>query len=636
VDIIGVIPTAVEAQKFLEDKTPDKRTKLVDELLARKEDYAAHWTPFWEEAIGSANVDKVGGIASRGNHRDWIFKSFVDNKPFDLMVAELIDPTLPDYRKPIISEANGKRVVAAYIRNETHLDTIQSAAAVGQVFLGTGMKCASCHSHFLNKEWPQSRFLAFAGMFATNDLELIRCEKPSGQIIPAKFPFDLPGVPNEVPKQIDQRLHRVTQLLIDPANPRFAKTIVNRLWKRYLGLGLFEPQDDFRLDHPPTHPELLAWLADDFMRNGYDLKHTIRLILTSRTYQLKYNPELEDHFDVNKPELARYYRSPSLRRLTAEQLLDSIHVATDQRLDPQRRLYLGKESTALTRALGRPPAHNEISTARADDVAIVQALEILNGEEFYERIYSSSIADQLANQKDLATALDRLYWVALSRPASADEKKLGANFLKTSLPKQPAVEEKPVEQVWIDDDLPAGAKPSGTGDAEAWKWITKSEGPVFSGERAHSQGGKGKERQHIALGGEKPLRVGPEDVLFTYAYVDAKNPPREIMLQWNNGNWEQRAFWGDDIIKFGELNTPSRRRIGSLPKAGEWVRLEVPARQLGITSPVDFVGWSFDQQGGTVYWDKSGVVKMPKSPNRGPVGDVLWALFASPEFQYIR
>ena len=101
-DVIGVIPTAREAQKFLDDRSPDKRARLVDELLARKDDYAAHWTPFWEEAIGSANVDKVGGIASRGNHRDWIFKSFAENKPFDLMVAELIDPTLPGYRKPLV------------------------------------------------------------------------------------------------------------------------------------------------------------------------------------------------------------------------------------------------------------------------------------------------------------------------------------------------------------------------------------------------------------------------------------------------------------------------------------------------------------------------------------------------------
>ena len=437
-DLIGIIPTTDEAERFLHDPDPDKRSRLVDQLLARKEDYAAHWTPFWEEAIASANVDIVGGIASRGNHRDWLFKSFVENKPFDLMVAELIDPTLPGYRKPIISEANSKRVVAAYIRNETHLDTIQSAAIVGQVFLGTGMKCASCHSHFLNKEWPQARFLAFAGLFATNDLELIRCEKPSGQFIAAKFPFDLPGIPDAAPKEIDQRLHLAALLLIDPTNPRFAQTIVNRLWKRYLGLGLFEPQDDFRLDHPPSHPELLAWLADDFMRHGYDLKHTIRLILTSRTYELRYDPALEDHFDVNKTEQARYYRSPSLRRLTAEQLLDSVQLALNQKIDPKKRLYLEKSSTALTLALGRPAAHNEISTGRPDDVAVVQALELLNGEEFYDRIYSAKLAGKSADTKELSDLINRLYLAVLSRPASTKEQTLGSSFLAKAADSNPA------------------------------------------------------------------------------------------------------------------------------------------------------------------------------------------------------
>ena len=464
-DVIGVIPTAAESRRFLEDQSPDKRVRLVDELLGRNQDYAAHWTPFWEEAIGSANVDKVGGIASRGNHRDWIFKSFVQNKPFDLMVAELIDPTLPGYRKPIISEANGKRVVAAYIRNETHVDTLQSAAAVGQVFLGTEMKCASCHSHFLNKEWPQARFLAFAGLFASNNLELIRCEKPSGQFIPARFPFTLSGVPDTAPQQLDQRLHRAAQLLIDPADPRFAKTIVSRLWKRYLGLGLFEPQDDFRLDRPPSHPELLAWLADDFMRHGYDLKHTIRLILTSRTYQLRYDPALEDHFDVNKPELARYFRSPSLRRLTAEQLLDSIAVANSQKLDAQKRLYLDNASKALTRALGRPASRNEISTGRPDDVAVVQALELLNGEEFYERIYSGKAVHQAGNQNDLAEVIDRLYWMALSRPASAKEQQLGAAFLKGSAPAIGRAEEKSLEQVRLHGDAPLAKNADGNSAA---------------------------------------------------------------------------------------------------------------------------------------------------------------------------
>ncbi len=636
-DVIGVIPTAAEARRFLEDTAPDKRIRLVDELLARNEDYAAHWTPFWEEALGSSNVGITGGIGSRGNHRDWIFKSFARNKPFDLMAGELIDPTLPGYRKPEIGEANGKRVVSAYIRNETHLETIQSAANVAQVFMGTGMKCASCHNHFLNKEWPQARFLAFAGLFATNDLELIRCEKRSGQFVAAKFPFDLPGAPEAAPRRLEDRLHRAAQLLIDPTNPRFAKTIVNRLWKRYLGLGLFEPQDDFRPDQPPTHPELLDWLADDFMRHGYDFKHSIRLILTSRTYQLRYDPELEDHFDLNHPQQARYYRSPSLRRLTAEELLDSIQVAITQRLDGQRRTYLDKTSTALTRALGRPASRNEISTARPDDVAVVQALELLNGEELYERVYLGGVIEQALNDKDLPRAIDLLYWVALSRPASPREQELGASLLKTSLPEIKRAEEPPVEQVWLEDDLPKGASPAGTGDGEAWKWVASPEAPVFSGQRAHTQGGPGEQRQHHFTGAVKPLRVGPDDVLFTYVYLDPKTPPREIMLQWNNGSWDQRAFWGEDLIPFGELNTPSRRRLGPLPAAAHWVRLEVPAREVGINAPTDIVGWSFDQYGGgAVYWDNSGVVKKPDNPEREPIGDALWALFASPEFQYIR
>lgn len=346
------------------------------------------------------------------------------------MVAELIDPLMPGYQKPIISEPNGKRVVTAFVQNETHNDTVLTAANTAQVFLGTGMKCASCHSHFLNKEWPQVRFMAFAGMFATNDIELIRCEKKSGQIIAARFPFELPGVPDNMPKNVDERLHRLTQLLVDPTNPRFAKTIVNRLWKRYIGIGLFAPIDDFRLDQPPSHPELLDWLADDFIRHGYDLKHTIRLILTSRTYQLRYDPELEDHFDVTKPTVARYYRSPSLRRLTAEELIDSIRVATSQSLEAKKRLYLEKNATSLARALGKPSVRNEISTSRADDVAVVQALELLNGEEFHQLIYNGKIIDQAAQEKGFAEAVGRLYWIAFSRSPTVKERKLGVAFLK--------------------------------------------------------------------------------------------------------------------------------------------------------------------------------------------------------------
>src|SRR5207249_2583442 len=121
--------------------------------------------------------------------------------------------------------------------------------------------------------------------------------------------------PHDVPGDLNGRLHLAAQLVTDPANPRFAKTIVNRLWKRYLGLGLFEPADDFRLDVAPSHPELLDWLAHDFLAHGCDLKHTIRLILTSRAYQRRYDPALADHFTPGESNAPRQFRSPSLRRL---------------------------------------------------------------------------------------------------------------------------------------------------------------------------------------------------------------------------------------------------------------------------------------------------------------------------------
>ena len=217
------------------------------------------------------------------------------------------------------------------------------------------MKCASCHNHFLNSEWPQTRFLAFASLFAAKDLEVIRCEAHTGKFVNAAFPFRLPDVPDDVPADVPSRLHRLAQLLTDPMDDRFSKTIVNRLWKRYLGLGLFEPVDDYRADRPASHPELLDWLAYDFMQHGYDLKHTIRLILTSRTYQLKYDPALEDHFDIGKPSVPRYFRSPSLRRLTAEEVLDSIQVAALQKLNPAERLYKQPSSTDLTEHWAGPP-----------------------------------------------------------------------------------------------------------------------------------------------------------------------------------------------------------------------------------------------------------------------------------------
>jgi hypothetical protein len=135
-------------------------------------------------------------------------------------------------------------------------------------------------------------------------------------MVPSAFPFDVPGAPREVPADEAGRRRRVAALITDPANPRFSRSIVNRLWKRYLGLGLVEPADDARESIDASMPELLDWLAYDLASHDFDLKRTIRLILTSRTYQLRYDPALEDRLDVAAPGEPRWFRSPGMRRLT--------------------------------------------------------------------------------------------------------------------------------------------------------------------------------------------------------------------------------------------------------------------------------------------------------------------------------
>ncbi|HEY1785319.1 MAG TPA: DUF1549 domain-containing protein, partial [Pirellulales bacterium] len=192
-DLVGVIPSRAELNKFLADSSPEKRARLIDRLLDRKAEYAAHWTVFWEDALASQNVLAQGGIPTRGNYRQWLLDSFTANKPYDVMLAELIDPTMPGHQAAENQDLFGTKYQVEFVRNEDHTVTLQTAAAVGQVFLSTAMKCASCHDHFENAQWTQERFLGFAGLFAPRDLEKIRCDVHSGRHVAARFPFELPG-----------------------------------------------------------------------------------------------------------------------------------------------------------------------------------------------------------------------------------------------------------------------------------------------------------------------------------------------------------------------------------------------------------------------------------------------------------
>ena len=179
------------------------------------------------------------------------------------------------------------------------------------------------------------------------------------------------------------------------------------------------------------------------------------------------------------------------------------------------------------------------------------------------------------------------------------------------------------EFVWIDDDIPAGGKPQGSTE---WKWQPKSDGPVFSGERASTRTAT-ELSQHFFTEANPPLKVGEGDILFAHVFLDPANPPKEIMLQWNDGTWEHRAIWGEDVIPWGAPNSPSRMAMGPLPEAGKWVRLEVPAEKVGLKSGALVNGLAFTQHAGTVSWDSAGIVT--RTPQAGQTFESLavWAKY---------
>jgi hypothetical protein len=164
------------------------------------------------------------------------------------------------------------------------------------------------------------------------------------------------------------------------------------------------------------------------------------------------------------------------------------------------------------------------------------------------------------------------------------------------------VPESRAETIWVDDELPAGASPSGQG--EGWTWIRTQPEPL-SGRKAHQSNLVSGLHQHFFQGAKSPLFVSVGDRLFAHVYLDQRRLPRQIMLQWHDGTWEHRAYWGENLIPFGNDGTVSRRFIGLLPPAGRWVRLEIPAALVGLEGrPVN--GMAFTLWDGTATWDYAG------------------------------
>ena len=188
-------------------------------------------------------------------------------------------------------------------------------------------------------------------------------------------------------------------------------------------------------------------------------------------------------------------------------------------------------------------------------------------------------------------------------------------YIEPETPTETKVPERE-EFVWIDDAVPEGAAAQGN---TPWKFADTPK-PV-SGSKVSTRTAAGLS-QHFFTAAKQPLRIAKDDVLFCHVWIDEKNPAKEIMLQWNDGTWEHRAYWGGNSIPWGKDGTVSRKRLGDLPAAGQWVRLEVPAADVGLKVGAAVNGWAFTQFDGTVSWDKAGIVS---GVNQNPLYDSIIA-----------
>ncbi len=186
---------------------------------------------------------------------------------------------------------------------------------------------------------------------------------------------------------------------------------------------------------------------------------------------------------------------------------------------------------------------------------------------------------------------------------------------------------EPFEFVWIDDAPPRGANLLGH---SPWEFVSAPDHPVHSGEKSMRREGTGI-TQHYFDGVGRRLTLGEGDTLFAWVYLDPQNPPRTLMLQFNDGNWEHRALWGEELIPYGTPGTAAHRHMGELPAKGEWVRLEVKLDDVGLQPGASLNGWSFTQFDGLVYWDKAGIVTRSPQPIRtfanhyGPVSALAFS-----------
>lgn len=473
-DLCGMLPTADEVQRFLGDTATDKRAKLIDQLLERPE-CADFWTYKWLDVLRSNRLT----IQIKGSHvyRQWLRRHVALNTPWNEVVRELLTASGSTFANPPANYYRGPyNNGAPVIRDAQGL-----AETTAQLFFGIRMQCAQCHNHPFER-WTQDDYFHMTAFFcqlkAKADPEqpggppqrypwqlrenaLIIYSERTGEVTQPRtgkmMPPKIMGMPAPVIPPGKDRREVLADLVTAPENPFFARATVNRLWYHLLGRGIVDPPDDFRDSNPPANDELLDALAADFVAHRFDIKHVIRTIANSRTYQFSAHTNPSNHDDDKYFSHALVKR----KRLPAEVLLDAICTATG---DPEKftgvppgtraiqlpdgqvvytgGTYASWDRHPFLKAFGQPAREAACECERESDINLARALEMKNGDFVLGKIRKSDnrLGQLLARNTPEAAILNELFLVTLSRLPQPDEARAALDLVAKASDKRAAWE----------------------------------------------------------------------------------------------------------------------------------------------------------------------------------------------------
>jgi len=458
-DLLGILPPVDVARQFVEDPHPDKRARLVDDLLERGE-FADFWALKWSDLL--RNEERVLDRKGVELFNDWIREGFASHKPLDQFARELISARGSTYRNPAAN---------FYRANRT---PIERGLSTAQVFLGTRLQCAQCHNHPYDR-WTQQDYYDWAGFFSRVQYKILENRRGDNndqhefkgeQVVylaragEVKNPrTGRPAQPHFLgggqPEAGSDPLVDLANWVASPQNPWFARVQANRIWFHLMGRGLVDPIDDFRATNPASHPQLLDALARELVEHAFDLRHVIRLIMASRAYQLSSMPNESNLDDETN------YSHTIVRRLSAEQLLDaqsaslgaSVRFAgfpTGLRaaqlpggLAERRRGQKTSASESFLAAFGKPPRLLACDCERSNEPTMTQAFQMIGGAVLNDLLTdpANRLSVLLKSGHGNAEIVEELYWAALTRAPSVTEGQVAMSRLDKAADRRAELED---------------------------------------------------------------------------------------------------------------------------------------------------------------------------------------------------